>query len=124
MPFVFLFLGSIMLVIGVRGTQREFGELVADLFTGPNNLTFWALAIISVGALGYARPLRGLSIAFMALILVSLIVGNREFFDKLVEQIRQGTQGFELRGSLSAPEFGQMNDDQLADYLGGGPFTW
>lgn len=93
MAFVLLFIGFVLLVVGVRGEQDAFNQLILDLFTGPNNLTFWALAILMVGALGYVKPLRGLAIAFMTLILISLLVGNQQFFNKLFEQIKAGTQG-------------------------------
>jgi hypothetical protein len=93
MPFVLLFIGMVLLIVGVNGKQEDFQKLMLDLFTGPNNLTYWALAIIMVGALGYIKPLRGFAIAFMTLILVSMLVGNQRFFGELFRQIQQGTSG-------------------------------
>jgi hypothetical protein len=93
MAFVLLFIGMVLLIVGVRGEQDAFNRLMLDLFTGPNNLTFWALAILMVGALGYIKPLRGFAIAFMTLILLSLLVGNQKFFERLFEQIKAGTSG-------------------------------
>lgn len=120
MAFVFLFIGAVLLVSGVRGTQKELGELIADLFTGPNNLTFWGLAIIGVGSIGYIPSLRKFAIAFMTLVLVSLLIGNQRFFEDLVSQVREGTTGFGLRSSI--------DENGVSDLNGSDPFedfgTW
>lgn len=95
MAFVLLFIGLVLLIVGVRGEQDAFNRLMFDLFTGPNNLTFWALAILMVGAFGYIKPLRGVAIAFMTLVLLALLLSknNQQFFTRLVDQVRAGTAG-------------------------------
>jgi uncharacterized membrane protein YwzB len=137
MPFIFLLVGLILLVVGIRGTQKELASVIVDLFTGPNNLTFWALAMIAVGSFGYVPQLRKLAIGLMVLILVSLVLSkqNQGFFQQFLDQFSQATSGAKARTSvngLNSVANGLTLDDiktdsQLADYLtsaGGGPFTW
>lgn len=137
MPFIFLLVGLILLVVGIRGTQKELASVIVDLFTGPNNLTFWALAMIAVGSFGYVPQLRKLAIGLMVLILVSLVLSkqNQGFFQKFIDQFSQATSGAKARASVNGLNLGAngltlddiKTDSQLADYLtsaGGGPFNW
>lgn len=88
MPYALLFIGIILFVSGVRGTNATLWNLVKSDFTGENNFLIWLGAIAIVGGAGYIKPLKPLSIAFMTLLLVSLVLKNGGVFQKLQEFIQ------------------------------------
>lgn len=81
-----------MIVSGVRDTHMQFGAQLKSDLTGPNNFLSYALAIFIVGALGYIDKLRGVSSAFMALIIISMLLSNRGVFQKFQEALAQGPE--------------------------------
>ena len=88
MPFVFIFIGSVLLIAAVRGTHQNLYALVKRDFTGPNNFIYWVVAILIIGAVGYVQKLKPISDAFLILILVVLFLKRGEgFFDMFTKQI-------------------------------------
>lgn len=92
MPFALVIIGLLMIVSGVRDTHREFGAQLKSDLTGDNNFLQYAGAIFAVGALGYINSLRGISTAFMTLILIALILSNRGVFARFQEAVNQGPE--------------------------------
>jgi hypothetical protein len=80
MAFVFIIIGAVVLVSGVRGTQSDLWKLVQGDFDPslqqPGQASFipWVLAILIIGAVGYVKELRPLSHGFMALIIIAMII--------------------------------------------------
>ena len=74
MPFVLIIVGVVFLVSGVRGTSSELLSLLRSDFTGPNNFLYWLLSILVIGAIGYIEPLKPVSRAFLALLIVVLFL--------------------------------------------------
>lgn len=91
MPFVFGILGILLIISGVRGTvtgsDPNLVDLVKSDLTGQPNYTEWMAAILVIGALGYIDKVRTLSRAFMALVIIRLLLDNSGFFAKLEQQI-------------------------------------
>jgi hypothetical protein len=100
-PFALITAGLIMIVVGAKGTHREFGAQLASDFVGPRNFTYWLAAIGAVGALGYIEALRTLSHAFMALIIIAIFLSNEGFFAKFQEALNRGPQAIK-RGSTGS----------------------
>lgn len=95
MPLALLLVGILFLVAAVRGkdkTDELFSTLKSD-FTGPGNFIYWGLALFLIGALGYYRPLKPVSSAFMALVIIALFFSNKGFFQKFMEQINATQSG-------------------------------
>lgn len=90
MAFVFTIVGLIAILTGVRGTYAAFGNQVAGDFTGDHNFTYWVVAIIAVGLLGYVDALRTVSRLFLTLILIVMVIANQGFFAKLTAALKQG----------------------------------
>lgn len=82
-----------MLVSAIRGSQDELFALLKRDFTGSGNFLVWILAIASVGAVGYIRPLRPVSNAFLVLLLIVFLLAanksGKDFFSSLVRQVTQ-----------------------------------
>lgn len=91
MPFVIILLGLVLIVTGVKGTQKDLLALIEGDFTGDNNFVYWLLSLFVVGAVGYIPQLKKISDAFMGLIILVLILRNGDFFDKFVAQLKAGT---------------------------------
>jgi hypothetical protein len=100
MPFALLIIGIWLLVAGVRNTAgpaSQPGTLFALLhgdFTGSDNFAYWFIAIILIGAIGYIPKLKGLSTAFLALVIVVLFLKKGSstgvgggFFDQFISGI-------------------------------------
>ena len=99
MPFVFIIIGAVFLVSGVRGTSSTLVTLVEGDITGSNAFGYWILAILAIGALGYVEDLRALSRAFLALVLVVLILNENQkaggggLVAKFTSEFSSGTGG-------------------------------
>lgn len=116
MPFILVFSGLIMIVVGVQNTHRQFGTQLRKDFTGPGNFFYWVASLGAVGAVGYIPKLRGVSLAFMTLIIVVLVIAAKGLFPKLTAALEQGpvapdispelTLGKALRNSLGSAIMG------------------
>jgi hypothetical protein len=93
MPFVFIFVGVVLLISGALGTSDSLLTLVKGDLTGKNNFGYWILSIAIIGAIGYVQDLRALSRAFLLLVIVVLIL----------HEDKQGSGGFftEFQSSFS-----------------------
>lgn len=90
MPFALVTIGLIMIVSGARDTYAALGKELTEDFTGPGNFLYWLIAIGFLGALGSVKELQGFSRAFMALVLISMVIANRGFGAELTKAVEQG----------------------------------
>lgn len=107
MAFALLIIGIVMIVAAVRDTVTELIVLLANDFTGKNNFLYWVLALLIIGAIGYVPKLKGVSDAFLVLVILALFlnVGNPStpaggFFKQFVNAI-SSTQGATASTALS-----------------------
>lgn len=97
MPFVFAFVGLVLIIAGARGTSSDLVSLLKDDLSGDGNFVYWMLSIAVLGALGYVDALRPLSRALLVLVVVVLILaedkagGAGGFFAKFQESVSQIT---------------------------------
>lgn len=90
MPFILVTVGLIVFLTAINGTFGAFGnQLKADL-TGPGNFTWWIAAVFVVGALGYIPTLEKFSRAFLALIIIGIVLANQGLFTKLTAALQNG----------------------------------
>lgn len=87
MPLALLLIGIIFLTAAARGTHQLLFDTLKDDFTGPDNFIYWGLALFVIGAVGYYKPLKPISTAFMTLVIVVLFLSNRGFFEQFMRQI-------------------------------------
>ncbi len=99
MPIVLFIAGVVFLVAAVRGTHTLLFDTLKDDFTGPNNFLYWGIALFVIGAVGYYKPLKPVSNAFMLLVVIVLFFSNRGFFNKFMEQIGAST-GTQLKNAV------------------------
>lgn len=78
MPFVFIIIGIVFLVSGVRGQSSTLVTLVEGDLTGTNNFAYWILSILLIGAIGYVEDLRMLSRGFLILVIVVLVLNENK----------------------------------------------
>lgn len=93
MPLFFLLVGALFIYTGFNGKLGELASLVKEDFSptdGSPGFAVWVIAIFVIGAIGYYKPAKPLSNAFLVLVIVSLILSNRGFFQRFKE-------GMELR---------------------------
>ncbi len=88
MPLALLIIGVVFLTAAVRGKQDQLFGLLRDDFTGPNNFFYWGLAIVMVTSIGYYKPLRPLSHAFLVLVFIVLVLSHKGLIEQFMEQIR------------------------------------
>lgn len=92
MPFALVTIGLMMIVTGARDTHIQFGEQLKSDLTGSQNFLQYALAIGTVGSLGYVSDLRSISNLLMSLIILSLILSNQGVFRKLQDALAAGPE--------------------------------
>lgn len=123
MPFALVFVGLIMVVVGVRGTQTQMSQLLVSDFTGPGNFTYWIAALFIVGAVGYIKPLQPVSRAFLVLIVVGIFIANGGFAQQLQTALQQGptpTQGTPLPalgGSSSSSSSSSSGSSDVSSWV-------
>lgn len=99
MAFVFIIVGAIVLIAGVKGTQSDLWTLLQKDFSpsqqqaGQHSFLAWFLAILVIGAVGYIQDLRPLSRAFMALVIIVLFLSNGGFFEQLNKELGLASNG-------------------------------
>lgn len=82
--------GIILIVTGAQNTYSALGTQLRNDFTGQNNFTWWFLALVMVGMLGYVPQLRTFSRWFLALILLAILLSHKGFFANLTTALKQG----------------------------------
>src|SRR5229473_3552693 len=100
MPLLFLGLGIIFILTGVKGDAGKLWALVQADFTGPNNFVYWLVSILILGALGYIPQLRNLSRLFVVLLVIVLLLDNKGFFARLQQFINSGSKSSGVSGSF------------------------
>lgn len=80
MPFVFAVLGVLFLIVAINGTQATLWSLLKSEFVGTNSFIPWASAIIILGLIGYAKPVKPIADGLIGLILLALILANKGGF--------------------------------------------
>lgn len=103
MPFLLVAIGLVLIVTGVRDTYAQLAAQLQKDFTGQQNFTVWILAIGAVGALGYINSLRTFSHYFLALIIISMVISNKGFFQRFSQQFAAGPQTINATGVAPAP---------------------
>lgn len=94
MPFFLLIVGAIFLVAAVRGNQEDLLSLVKDDFSGSNNFIYWVMSIVFIAMVGYVKALRPVSDAFLALVILVIIVANYkrgDLISSFFTQVKNGT---------------------------------
>lgn len=91
MPFALIIIGSVFILVGYQGTQDQFFTLLKGDFSGPGNFVNWIVSILVIGALGYIPKLKGLSDAFLFLVILVLFLSNKGFFSKFNSQLGTGS---------------------------------
>jgi UDP-N-acetylmuramyl pentapeptide phosphotransferase/UDP-N-acetylglucosamine-1-phosphate transferase len=96
MAFVFIIVGTVFLIAGVRGTQTQLWTLLQKDFSpqeqqqGQHSFLAWFAAIMIIGAIGYIDDLKELSRAFLVLIIIVLFLSNNGFFAQ-IQKIETGS---------------------------------
>lgn len=91
MPFVLILVGILMIVVAIRNTYADLGKELVDDFTGPTNFFYWIAALFVIGAVGYIDELKTPSRMMLALVLITLLLSNRGFFEKFVQELKSGS---------------------------------
>lgn len=102
MSFVFLIVGALLVIAGVRNTTEDsvagsgdgkgLFPLVKGDFEGTgqaHGFLVWFAAILIIGGLGYVKDLRPVSGALMTLVILALLLSNGGFFKQLQMAITQ-----------------------------------
>ncbi|MGH7955117.1 MAG: hypothetical protein ACREOZ_04070 [Gloeomargaritales cyanobacterium] len=99
MPFAFIIVGTVLVISGVRGTSQQLLTLVKGDLQGKNGYLYWLVAILIIGSVGYIPNFKGLSRAFLALVLIVLVLkegnpsnGNGGFFQQFTSALQQISQ--------------------------------
>jgi len=92
MPFMLVILGIILADLAWLGADNivQAGSLLkSEVFTGNDPFYKWLGALILLGLLGYIPQARGLSTALLILVMLAIILSNKNFasFTKLIQKV-------------------------------------
>lgn len=99
MPIFFVVLGVLLVVVGINDKLTGAGSLVelvkSDFVPNDGSPGFitWFLAIVIIGAVGYIKPLKPVSNAFLILVVVVIIFSRKGFFEKFYSGINSINKG-------------------------------
>jgi hypothetical protein len=113
MPFLLVIIGLTLIVSSAKNRQGDLFNLVSQDFTGPNNFVFWFVSIIIIGSLGYIKPLKPISNAFMALVVLVLLLSEKGFFSSFTAQISSLT-------GVQPQDYSNVQNAGVIASLGGG----
>jgi hypothetical protein len=122
MAILFIIIGVVLVFAAVNNKLSTLVSLLSEDWapTEQNIPSFaiWAFVMLCVGALGYAKPLRPLSTALMALVIVVLALSNKGFFNNLLAAF-QNRQLASSAGNSSQPAspISLANGNSLADVV-------
>jgi len=129
MPFLFLIVGTVMIVSAARGTNNDLVALLKADFTGQNNFLYWLVSILIIGAVGYIPDLKPVSRAFLVLVVIVLFLENGGVFTQFTAALK-GTQSAQPNntsssspqavnyGSVPTNSTGSTNYGDLNNYFG------
>lgn len=106
MPLALIIVGAVMIVSAVRGTTAQLGAQLKQDFSGNSSFLKWAAAILFIGIVGYYAPAKKFSYAFLALILIGMILSNRGIFAQLqsaLANIKPATPAPSTTAGLNQP---------------------
>ena len=108
MPFILFFIGIVLVVSGLKGTQSDLGNQIVKDFSGSGSFIYWIAAIGLIGTLGYIPGLEKFSRTFIALIVVALLIGNGNngLVQKFTDALRSSGASSPISVSSSVPGFG------------------
>ena len=129
MPFVLLALGILFFIVSIQGTQGSLFSLLKSEFVGSNSFVVWAAAFVIIGLLGYIKPIRPITHAFLVLMLLVLVLTNgKGFFSQFNSAIRSpiaptgATPTGTTSGAIAAPvSSSNFLGNALPDILTGAP---
>lgn len=88
MPLFLLVVGVFLVIVAINDKMKELGGLAKeDLSLGRNGFIPWIIAVYVIGALGYVKTARPVANGFLVLIVVSIFIANRGFFDKFTQAL-------------------------------------
>lgn len=90
MPFALAIVGIVLLVSALRGTSGALFAAIKSDFTGSGNYLYWVIAIMLIGSIGYIKKLQPVSDAFLALLLIVLMISNKGFFAQFMAALAAG----------------------------------
>jgi hypothetical protein len=89
MPIALVIIGIVLAVTAFRGTYGDLGNLViGDLTGGKDSFLVWLAAIVIVGMAGYIPKAETPARAFLALIILAMLLSNSGVFAKFVSAVQ------------------------------------
>ena len=101
MPLALIIIGLCLIVSGARGTYPQLKELLISDLTGPKNFLIWIVALGGAGSLGYVPALEKFSRVFLGLLILSIFLAERGFFNKFMDAINSLSSGSGSTGVAS-----------------------
>lgn len=88
MPFVLVIIGLLLIVTAIRGTHGRLWNLLYEDVTGTGDVSgfvVWLVAILTIGFLGYYKPLETPAKLLLGLVVLGIFLSNGGVFEKLSE---------------------------------------
>lgn len=114
MPYVLVIVGIVLTIAGVRNTHHALYSLLSGDFTGNKSFIWWALSILGIGAVGYVPSMRPLSNAFLALLLIVLILSNKGVFQQFTDALKNPIPAAPVGDSTGSQKSAANSNDALA----------
>ena len=90
MPIFFIVVGILLIIVAINDKMRELGGLIREDFDPSSGKSFaiWIIAVFAIGSLGYVKSMKPVANAFLVLVVVSMLLANRGFFDNFTKAFK------------------------------------
>lgn len=124
MPFMLITFGVLFVIAAYRNNLSTLGNTLSSDFAAVGGFFGWFVAIFIIGAFGYYPPARGVSRAFLALLILAMLVANAGVFAQFQSAFKgagaSGQGDNATGGATDKPADGTSTDDAGAGANGDG----
>ena len=113
MPLAFIVIGAALVIVAIKGTHANLGQLLVQDFTGQgagagHSFLIWIAAIAGVAALGYIPGMKVPARLLLALVILVLLISNQGVFAQAAQALGSSIPGVQVTTAQATPTETQL----------------
>lgn len=113
MPLAFVVIGAALVIVAIRDTHAQLGQMLVEDFTGSgagagHSFLIWVAAIAGVAALGWIPGMKVPARLLLALVILVLLISNQGVFAQAAKQLGASIPGVTVTTASATPTEAQL----------------
>lgn len=113
MPLAFIVIGAALVIVAIKGTHANLGQLLVQDFTGAgagsgHSFLIWIAAIAGTAALGYIPGMKVPARLLLALVILVLLISNQGVFAQASSALGAAIPGVQVTTASATPTETQL----------------